>query len=188
MPAAGTCLHSRGVLNRLSEAAVMKLERRKLLKFAGVAVATPMISQIAGAQAYPTRPVRFIHGYVPGGSADITARLIGQWLSERLGQPFVVESRPGAGSNIATEAVVRASPDGHTLLLASIPNTVNATLYEKLNYNFIRDIRPVAFISRVPNIMAANPLVSAKTVPELISYAKANPGRVNMASSGNGAS
>ena len=186
MPAAGTCLHSRGVLNRLSEAAVMKLERRKLLKFAGVVVATPMISQIARAQAYPTRPVRFIHGYVPGGSADITARLIGQWLSDRLGQPFIVESRPGAGSNIGTEAVVRANPDGYTILLVAPANAINATLYERLPYNFIQDIAPVAGLIRFPNVMEVNPSVPATTVPEFIAYAKANPGRINMASSGNG--
>jgi len=174
------------VLNRLSEAAVMKLERRKLLKFAGVAVATPMISQIARAQAYPTRPVRFIHGYVPGGSADITARLIGQWLSDRLGQPFIVESRPGAGSNIGTEAVVRATPDGYTILLVAPANAINATLYERLPYNFIQDIAPVAGLIRFPNVMEVNPSVPATTVPEFIAYAKANPGRINMASSGNG--
>jgi len=174
------------VLNRLSEAAVMKLERRKLLKFAGVVVATPMISQIARAQAYPTRPVRFIHGYVPGGSADITARLIGQWLSDRLGQPFIVESRPGAGSNIGTEAVVRANPDGYTILLVAPANAINATLYERLPYNFIQDIAPVAGLIRFPNVMEVNPSVPATTVPEFIAYAKANPGRINMASSGNG--
>jgi len=174
------------VLNRLSEAAVMKLERRKLLKFAGVVVATPMISQIALAQAYPTRPVRFIHGYVPGGSADITARLIGQWLSDRLGQPFIVESRPGAGSNIGTEAVVRANPDGYTILLVAPANAINATLYERLPYNFIQDIAPVAGLIRFPNVMEVNPSVPATTVPEFIAYAKANPGRINMASSGNG--
>jgi tripartite-type tricarboxylate transporter receptor subunit TctC len=164
----------------------MKLERRKLLKFAGVVVATPMISQIARAQAYPTRPVRFIHGYVPGGSADITARLIGQWLSDRLGQPFIVESRPGAGSNIGTEAVVRATPDGYTILLVAPANAINATLYERLPYNFIQDIAPVAGLIRFPNVMEVNPSVPATTVPEFIAYAKANPGRINMASSGNG--
>src|SRR6266478_6795942 len=164
----------------------MKLERRKLLKFAGVAVATPMISQIARAQAYPTRPVRFIHGYVPGGSADITARLIGQWLSERLGQPVIVESRPGAGSNIGTEAVVRAPADGYTLLLVAPANAINASLYDKLNYNFLRDIVLVAGLIRFPNIMEVNLSVPVKTVPEFIAYAKANPGRINMASSGNG--
>ena len=141
---------------------------------------------MATAQTYPTRPVRLIIGYPPGGSADITARLLGQWLSERLGQPFVIESRPGASTNIATEAVVRAPPDGYTLLLVAPANAINATLYEKLNFNFIHDIAPVAGIIRFPNVMVVNPSVPAKTVPEFIAYAKANPGRLNMASSGNG--
>jgi tripartite-type tricarboxylate transporter receptor subunit TctC len=141
---------------------------------------------MATAQTYPTRPVRFIIGYPPGGSADLTARLLGQWLSERLGQPFVIESRPGASTNIATEAVVRAPPDGYTLLLVAPANAINATLYEKLNFNFIHDIAPVAGIIRFPNVMVVNPSVPAKTVPEFIAYAKANPGRLNMASSGNG--
>jgi tripartite-type tricarboxylate transporter receptor subunit TctC len=141
---------------------------------------------MATAQSYPTRPVRLIIGYPPGGSADLTARLLGQWLSERLGQPFVIESRPGASTNIATEAVVRAPPDGYTLLLVAPANAINATLYEKLNFNFIREIAPVAGIIRFPNVMVVNPLVPAKTVPEFIAYAKANPGRLNMASSGNG--
>ena len=127
-----------------------------------------------------------IIGYPPGGSADITARLIGQWLSERLGQPFVVESRPGAGTNLATEAVVRAAPDGYTLLLVAPANAINATLYDKLNYNFLRDIAPVAGLIRFPNVMEVNPSVPVKTVPEFIAYAKANPGKLNMASSGNG--
>ena len=141
---------------------------------------------MATAQTYPTRPVRLIIGYPPGGSADITARLLGQWLSERLGQPFVIENRPGASTNIATEAVVRAPPDGYTLLLVAPANAINATLYEKLNFNFIHDIAPVAGIIRFPNVMVVNPSVPAKTVPEFIAYAKANPGRLNMASSGNG--
>ena len=141
---------------------------------------------MATAQTYPTRPVRLIIGYPPGGSADITARLLGQWLSERLGQPFVIESRPGASTNIATEAVARAPPDGYTLLLVAPANAINATLYEKLNFNFISDIAPVAGIIRFPNVMVVNPLVPAKTVPEFIAYAKASPGRLNMASSGNG--
>jgi len=141
---------------------------------------------MATAQTYPTRPVRLIIGYPPGGSADITARLLGQWLSERLSQPFVIESRPGASTNIATEAVVRAPPDGYTLLLVAPANAINATLYEKLNFNLITDIAPVAGIIRFPNVMVVNPLVPAKTVPEFIAYAKANPGRLNMASSGNG--
>jgi tripartite-type tricarboxylate transporter receptor subunit TctC len=142
--------------------------------------------RIASAQAYPTRPVRLIIGYPPGGSADITARLLGQWLSERLGQPFVIESRPGAGTNIATETVVNAPPDGYTLLLVAPANAINVTLYEKLNHNFMRDIAPVAGLIRFPNVIVVNPSVPAKTVPELIAYAKANPGKLNMASSGNG--
>jgi tripartite-type tricarboxylate transporter receptor subunit TctC len=167
----------------------MKLpHRRQFLHLAAGAAALPAVSRIARAQTYPTRPVRLIAGFPPGGGVDITARLIGQSLSERLGQPFVIENRPGAGSNMGTEAVVHASPDGYTLLLATIPNAVNATLYEKLNFNFIRDIMPVATISRVPNIMTVHPSSPAKTVPEFIAYAKANPGKVNMASDGNGAS
>ena len=146
----------------------------------------PAVPRIATAQAYPTRPVRLIIGYPPGGSADITARLLGQWLSERLGQPVVVESRPGAGTNIATEAVVNAPPDGYTLLLVAPANAINATLYEKLNHNFMRDIAPVAGLIRFPNVIVVNPSVPAKTVPEFIAYAKANPGKLNMASSGAG--
>ena len=164
----------------------MKLARRRFLHLATAAAALPSVSRMATAQTYPTRPVRLIIGYPPGGSADITARLLGQWLSERLGQPFVIESRPGASTNIATEAVVRAPPDGYTLLLVAPANAINATLYEKLNFNFISDIAPVAGIIRFPNVMVVNPLVPAKTVPEFIAYAKANPGRLNMASSGNG--
>ena len=146
----------------------------------------PAVPRIATAQAYPTRPVRLIIGYPPGGSADITARLLGQWLSERLGQPVVVESRPGAGTNIATETVVNAPPDGYTLLLVAPANAINATLYEKLNHNFMRDIVPVAGLIRFPNVIVVNPSVPAKTVPEFIAYAKANPGKLNMASSGAG--
>jgi tripartite-type tricarboxylate transporter receptor subunit TctC len=164
----------------------LKLARRRFLYLATAAAALPSVSRMATAQTYPTRPVRLIIGYPPGGSADITARLLGQWLSERLGQPFVIESRPGASTNIATEAVVRAPPDGYTLLLVAPANAINATLYEKLNFNFISDIAPVAGIIRFPNVMVVNPLVPAKTVPEFIAYAKANPGRLNMASSGNG--
>ena len=144
------------------------------------------MSRIARAQAYPTRPVRIIVGFPAGGAADIVARLIGQWLSERLGQPFVIENRPGAGSNIGTEAVVRAPADGYTLLLVATANAINATLYDKLNFNFIRDIAPVAGIIREPNVMVVNPSFPAKTVPEFIAYAKANPGKINMASAGNG--
>ncbi len=164
----------------------MSFPRRRFLHLAGAAIALPAVSRIASAQAYPTRPVRLIIGYPPGGSADITARLMGQWLSERLGQPFVIESRPGGGTNIATEAVVRAAPDGYTLLLVAPANAINATLYAKLNYNFLRDTAPVAGLIRFPNVMEVNPSVPVKTVPEFIAYAKANPGKLNMASSGNG--
>ncbi len=164
----------------------MKFSRRQLLHLAAGIGALPVLSDIAQAQAYPTRPVRLIIGYPPGGSADITARLMGQWLSERLGQPFIVESRPGASTNIATEAVGHAPPDGYTLLLVAPANAINASLYDKLNFNFMRDIAPVAGLIRFPNVVVVNPSVPAKTVPELIAYAKANPGKLNMASAGNG--
>jgi tripartite-type tricarboxylate transporter receptor subunit TctC len=164
----------------------MKLPRRNFLHLAAGAAALPVVSHIARAQAYPTRPVRIIVGFAPGGGADIVARLIGQWLSERLGQQFIIENRPGAGSNIATEAVVRAAADGYTLLLVTVTNAFNATLYDKLNFNFIRDIAPVAGLMRVPNVMVVNPSVPAKTIPEFIAYAKANPGKINMASGGVG--
>jgi tripartite-type tricarboxylate transporter receptor subunit TctC len=164
----------------------MKLPRRTFLHLTASAAALPAVSRIAWAETYPTRPVRIIVGYPPGGVTDIVARLIGPWLSERLGQPFVIENRPGAGANIATEAVVRASPDGYMLLLASSSNAVNATLYEKLNFNFIQDIAPVASISRDAFVMVVNPSYSAKTVPEFIADAKANPGKLNMATSGPG--
>jgi tripartite-type tricarboxylate transporter receptor subunit TctC len=166
----------------------MKLLRRQFLQLAAGTAAVPAALRIAKAQTYPTRPVHIIVGFPPGGGTDVTARLIGQSLSERLGQTFVIENRSGAGSNIGTEVVVRSAPDGYTLLLATIPNVVNATLYENLNFNFIRDITPVATISRVPNIMVVHPSFPAKTVPEFIAYAKVNQGRVNMASDGNGAS
>jgi tripartite-type tricarboxylate transporter receptor subunit TctC len=164
----------------------MTLPRRTVLQLAAGAVALPAVSRLAHAQAYPARPVRIIIGYTPGGSADLTARLMGQWLSERLGQQFLIESRPGAGTNLATEAVVNAPPDGYTLLLVAPANAINATLYEKLNHNFLRDIALVAGINRFPNVMEVNPSVPAKTVPEFIAYAKANPGKLNMASSGAG--
>jgi tripartite-type tricarboxylate transporter receptor subunit TctC len=164
----------------------MKLPRRQFLHLAAGAASLPAAPRIARAQAYPSRPVRIIVGFTPGGSTDIAARLIGQWLSERLGQQFIIENRPGAGTNIATEAVVRAPPDGYTLLLASTPNAVNATLYDKLNFNFVRDIMPVASIIRGPDVMVVHPSFPAKTLPEFIAYTKANPGKVNMASSGNG--
>jgi tripartite-type tricarboxylate transporter receptor subunit TctC len=146
------------------------------------------VSRIARAQAYPGRPVRIIVGFPAGGTLDILARLMGQWLSDRLGQPFIVENRPGAGGNIGTEAVVRAPADGYTLLSVASPNAINATLYGKLNFNFIRDIAPVASTVRLPNVMAVNQMVPAKTVPEFIAYAKANPRKLNMASAGNGTS
>jgi tripartite-type tricarboxylate transporter receptor subunit TctC len=156
------------------------------LHLAAGAAALPVMSRAAGAQAYPSRPVRLIVGFAPAGGTDITARLIGQWLSERLGQQFVIENRPGAASNIGTEVVVNALPDGYTLLLATFVNAVNATLYDKLNFNFIRDIAPVASIDRQPFAIEVHPSVPVKTVPEFIAYAKANPGRINMASAGPG--
>jgi tripartite-type tricarboxylate transporter receptor subunit TctC len=165
----------------------VKLPRRNFLHLAAAAAALPALSRIAWAQAYPTRPVRLIAPFAPGGSSDITARLIGQWLSERLGQQFVIDNRPGGGSNIGTEAVVRASPDGYTLLMAGAYNAINATLYDKLNFNFIRDIAPVASVIRSGNVMVVNPSVPAATVPEFIAHAKANPGKLTMASAGKGA-
>jgi tripartite-type tricarboxylate transporter receptor subunit TctC len=164
----------------------MKILRRQFLKLAGIIVAAPAFPRLASALDYPTRPVRIVAGFAAGGGVDITARLIGQWLTDRLGQSFVIENRAGAGGNIGTEAVVNAAPDGYTLLLATVPNAVNASLYEKLNFNFIRDIVPVAGIIRVPMVILLNPSVPPKTVPEFIAYAKANPGKVNMASAGNG--
>jgi tripartite-type tricarboxylate transporter receptor subunit TctC len=164
----------------------MKLPRRTFLHLAAGAAALPAVSRIARAQTYPVRPVRIIVGDAAGGAPDVVARLLGQWLSERLGQAFIVENRPGAGSNIAAEAVVRAPPDGYTLFLAATPNAINATLYDKLNFNFIRDIAPVGGIVRVPLVMVVNPSFPANTVGEFIAYTKANPGKVNMASAGNG--
>jgi tripartite-type tricarboxylate transporter receptor subunit TctC len=164
----------------------MKLPRRNFLHLAAGAAALPAVSQFARAQAYPSRPVRIVVPFAAGGATDIIARLIGQWVSARLGQPFVIENRPGAGSNIGTEIVVNAPPDGYTLLLVGASSAINATLYEKLNFNFLRDITPVAGVISVPFIMAVNPSVPAKTVSEFIAYAKTNPGKVNMASGGNG--
>src|ERR1700724_4910134 len=164
----------------------MKFPRRTFLHLAAGAVALPAVPRIARAQSYPTRPVHLIVGFAPGGGNDIVARLMGQWLSERTGQQFVIENRPGASTNIATEFVVRAPPDGYALLLVGTPNVVNATLYDKLNFNFISDIAPVAGIIRLANIMVVNPSVPAKMVPEFIAYAKANPGKINFASPGNG--
>jgi tripartite-type tricarboxylate transporter receptor subunit TctC len=164
----------------------VNLPRRRFLRLGAGAAALTMLSPVAGAQTYPSRPVRIIVGFPPGGAADITARLMGQWLSERLGQPVVVENRPGAGTNITTEAVAKAAPDGYTLLLVSVANTVNATLYERLNFDFIRDVTPVAGLIRGPLVMELNPSVPAHTIPEFIAYAKANPGKINMGSAGNG--
>src|SRR5262245_15736536 len=164
----------------------MKLPRRNFLHLAAGAAALPAVSGIARVQAYPTRPVRIIVGFAPGGGVDIIARLIGQWLSERLGQQFIIENRPGAGTNIATEAVVRARPDGYTLLLVNAAKAVNGTLYDNLSFNFIRDIAPVAGIMAASSVMMVHPSVPAKTVPEFIAYAKANPGKINMGSGGVG--
>jgi tripartite-type tricarboxylate transporter receptor subunit TctC len=157
----------------------MRLLRRQFLQMAGSAVALPAVSPFAWAQAYPTRSIRMIVPFPPAGAFDIVARLMGPWLSERLGQPLIIENRPGAGGNIGTEAAVRAPPDGYTLLLTGSPNAINATLYDKLNFNFIRDIAPIASIVHVPLVMTVHPSVPAKTVPEFITYAKANPGRIN---------
>jgi tripartite-type tricarboxylate transporter receptor subunit TctC len=164
----------------------MPLPRRTFLRLAACAAALPALPRIARAQAYPARPVRIIAAFAAGGGVDITARLIGQWLSDRLGASFVTENRPGAGGNIGTEVVVNAPADGYTLLLATLPNAVNASLYEKLNFDFVRDIAPVAGIIRVPMVVLINPSVPAATLPEFIAYAKANPGKINMASAGTG--
>jgi tripartite-type tricarboxylate transporter receptor subunit TctC len=164
----------------------MKLPRRTFLHLAAGAAALPAVSRIASAQAYPSRPVRLIVGAPAGGGFDIVARLMGQWLSERLGQSFVIENRPGAGSNIATEAVVRALPDGYMLLLVTAANAINTSLYERLSFNLSRDIAPVAGITRVPEVMVANLSVPSRTIPECIAYAKANPGKLTMASGGVG--
>jgi tripartite-type tricarboxylate transporter receptor subunit TctC len=167
---------------------LLKIPRRQFLNLAAGASFLPATSRIARSDSYPSRPVHLIVFYTAGGGNDIIARLMGQWLSARLGQSFVIENRPGGGGNIGTEDVVRAAPDGYTLLLSSTANTVNATLYDKLEFDFIRDIAPVASISREPNIMVVNPSVPAKTIPEFIAYAKANPGKVNYASAGIGSS
>src|SRR3954454_3020174 len=164
----------------------MKFGRRRFFQLAAGAAVGPALSEFAHAQSYPAHPVRLIVGYTPGGSADLTARLTGQWLSERLGQAFVVENRPGGGTNIATEAALRAPPDGYTLLLAAPANAINATLYEKLSFDFLGDMTPVAGLIRFPNVVVVNPSVPIHSIPELIAYAKANPGKLNMASSGNG--
>jgi len=166
----------------------MNLVRRRFLYLAGAAVAAPAVSRAAWSQqTYPARPIHMVVGFAPGGGADIMARLIGQALSERLGQQIIVDNRPGAGTNISTEVVVKAAPDGYTLLLVNSPAAINTTLYDNLSFDFIRDIAPVASIGRVPLVMVVNPALPAKTVPEFIAYAKANPGKVNMGSGGNGA-
>ena len=162
----------------------MKPSRRRFLQLAASAPALPALGRVAGAQTYPSRPMLLLVGYAAGGVNDIVARLTGQMLSERLGQQFIIENRPGAGSNLATEAVVRASPDGYTLLQASTSNGWNATLYQNLKFNFIRDIAPVASTVKTYNVLVVNPAFPAKTVPELIAYAKANPGKINMGSAG----
>jgi tripartite-type tricarboxylate transporter receptor subunit TctC len=164
----------------------MTLSRRRVLHLAAGVAGLPAVSRIASAGAYPTRPVRIVAGFGPGGPTDIVARLIAQWLSERLRQPFIVENRPGAGTNIATETVVRAPPDGYTLLQVTVSNTINATLYNRLNFNFIRDIVPIASIARTFNVMEISPSVPVKSLPEFIAYAKANPGKLNMAAVGVG--
>jgi tripartite-type tricarboxylate transporter receptor subunit TctC len=166
--------------------ASVKLPRRTFLHLAAGAAALPGLPRIASASDYPTRPVHLIVGFPPGGGADVVARLIGQWLSERLGQSFVIENRPGAGSNLAAEALVRAPPDGYTLLLVTSFNAINATFYDNLNFNLVRDIAPVAGLSRDPQVMEVNPSVPVKTVPEFIAHAKANPGKLIMGSPGNG--
>lgn len=164
----------------------MTITRRTLIASAAVGLAAPALLGRAEAQTYPARPIRLVIGYAPGGSADITARLTAQWLQDKLGQPVVVESRPGAATNIATETVVNATPDGYTLLLVAPANAINATLFSKLNFEFLRDIQPVAGIIRFPNVVVVNKDLPIKTIPELIAYAKANPGKLNMCSSGNG--
>src|SRR5262245_14151282 len=164
----------------------MTLPRRRLLQLAAGAVALPALSRLAWAYSYPSRPVRIVVPIAAGGAQDIVARLLGQWLSERLGQPFVIDNRPGGGGNIGTEAVARSPADGYTLLLVASGNAINAALYDKLNFNFIRDIAPVAGIIRVPHALVVHPSVPARTVPEFITYARANPGKINMASAGTG--
>jgi tripartite-type tricarboxylate transporter receptor subunit TctC len=166
----------------------MTLRRRQFLKFAGASVALPIVTRASWAQAYPSRPIRLVAPFPPGGSIDLTARVVAQWLSDRLGQQVVVENRPGAGGNLGSETVATSAPDGYTLLLCSVANSISATLYQKLGYNFVRDFSHVAFVSRAPNVMVINPSVPAKTVAEFIAYAKANPGKINMGSSGVGTS
>jgi tripartite-type tricarboxylate transporter receptor subunit TctC len=166
----------------------MALRRRRFLQLAASAAALPALPHLALAQGYPTRPVRLITPFPPAGSVDLSARLIGQWLTERLGQQFVVENRPGAGGNVGSEAAAKSAPDGYTILLCSVANAISVTLYDKLGYDFAKDLTPVGGIARAPNVMVVHPSVPAKTVPEFIAYAKANPGKINMASSGIGTS
>ncbi len=180
------CGYSASFRNDAAKGYGMTLPRRTFLRLAAGAAALPAASRIAMAQSYPSRPVRIIVGFAAGGASDIAARLIAQWLSERMGQQFVVENRPGAGGNIATEAVVRSAPDGYTLLVVGPPNAINATLYEKLSFNFLRDVVPVASINREPSVMEVNPSLPVHSVPEFIAYAKANPGKINHASAGSG--
>jgi tripartite-type tricarboxylate transporter receptor subunit TctC len=165
---------------------MVKLPRRQFVRLAAGAAALPVVSGVARAQAYPSRPVRIVVPFAAAGLSDIVTRLVGQWLSERLGTPFVIENRPGAASNLGTEIVVNAPPDGYTLLNLSSANATNATMYEKLNFNFIRDIAPVASLVRFPYVIEVNPSVPIKTIPELIAYAKANPGKLSFASAGTG--
>ena len=163
-----------------------KLSRRRFLRWVGSTAALAGTSRLARAQSYPARPVHMISSFAAGGPNDLLARLIGQWLSERLGQPFIIDNRPGAGGNIGAEVAAKAAPDGYTLLMVAPANVVNVTLYDKLEFNFMRDIAPVGGLTRVPEVMEVNPSFPAKTVPEFIAYAKANPGKINMASGGNG--
>ena len=164
----------------------MKLPRRQFLRLMAGAAVLPVVSRVAKAQAYPLRPVRIVVPFAAGGGSDIVARLLGQWLSERLGQPFIIDNRPGAGGTIGTEAVVRAPADGHTLLQVGTFSVINAAVYDKLNFNFVNDIAPVASIYRVPGVMEVHPSFPAKSVPEFIAYAKAHPGKITMASGGTG--
>jgi tripartite-type tricarboxylate transporter receptor subunit TctC len=164
----------------------MKLPRRRFLQLAASAAGLPAVSRMARAQSYPARPVHMISSFAAGGPNDLLARLIGQWLSERLGEPFIIDNRPGAGGNIGAEVAAKAAPDGYTLLMVAPANVVNVTLYDKLEFNFMRDIAPVGGLTRVPEVMEVNPSFPAKTVPEFIAYAKVNPGKINMASGGNG--
>jgi tripartite-type tricarboxylate transporter receptor subunit TctC len=164
----------------------MNIARRRLLQFAGAALALPAATSLAHAQNYPTRPVRFIVGFVPGGATDITARIIAQWLSDRLGQPFVVENKPGAGSNIGAQAAISSPPDGYTILMVTTASAINATFYDNLPFNFVRDVAPVAALVQIPNVIVVNPALPVKTVAEFIAYAKANPDKINVASAGAG--